>query len=60
MGSLCYKISIPFFCHYFDENHVKDIKIKKEVALLLKTMTKTCQLNGKFKEDVFRRVLSLK
>ena len=23
------KISIPLFCHYFDENHMKDKKIKK-------------------------------
>ena len=25
------KISIPFFCHYFDENHMKDMKIKKKL-----------------------------
>ena len=25
------KISIPFFCHYFDENHMKDKKIKKKL-----------------------------
>ena len=48
------------FCHYFDENHVKDMKIKKKIVLLLKTMTKTGQLNGKSREDVFRRVLSPK
>ena len=48
------------FCHYFDENHMKDMKIKKEIVLLLKPMKKTCQLNGKSKEDVFRRVLSPK
>ena len=37
------KISIPFFCHYFDENHMKDKKIKKEIVLLLKPMTcNTC------------------
>ena len=35
---------------------MKDKKIKKEIVLLLKPMTKTNQLNGKFKEDVFRRV----
>ena len=33
---------------------------KKEIVLLLKPMTKTCQLNGKSKEDFFRRVLSPK
>ena len=33
---------------------------KKEIVLLLKPMTKTSQLNGKSKEDVFRRVLSPK
>ena len=33
---------------------------KKEIVLLLKPMTKTSQLNGKSKEDVFRRVFSLK
>ena len=48
------------FCNYFDENHMKDMKIKKEIVLLLKPMTKTDQLNGKSKEDVFRRVLSPK
>ena len=25
------KKSIPFFCHYFDENHMKDMKIKKKL-----------------------------
>ena len=48
------------FCHYFDENHMKDKKIKNEIVLSLKPMTKTSQLNGKSKEDVFRRVLSPK
>ena len=55
-----YTVLIFFFCHYFDENHMKDKKIKKEIVLLLKPMKKTCQLNGKSKEDVFRRVLSPK
>ena len=48
------------FYHYFDENHMKDKKIKKKIVLLLKPMTKTSQLNGKSKEDVFRRVPSPK
>ena len=39
---------------------MKDKKIKKEIVLLLKPMTKTSQLNGKSKENVFRRVPSLK
>ena len=39
---------------------MKDKKIKKEIVLLLKPMTKTSQLNGKSKEDVFRRVFSPK
>ena len=39
---------------------MKDKKIKKEIVLLLKPMTKKSQLNGKSKEDVFRRVLSPK
>ena len=25
------KKSSPFFCHHFDENHMKDIKIKKKL-----------------------------
>ena len=54
------KYQFHFFCHYFDENHMKGMKIKKEIVLLLKPMKKTCQLNGKSKEDVFRRVLSPK
>ena len=54
------KKSIPFFRRYFDENHMKDMKIKKEIVFLLKPMTKTSQLNGKSKEDVFTRVLSPK
>ena len=45
------------FCHYFDENHMKEMKMKKEIVSLLKPMTKTNQLNGKSKEDVFRCVL---
>ena len=39
---------------------MKDKKIKNEIVLSLKPMTKTSQLNGKSKEDVFRRVLSPK
>ena len=39
---------------------MKDKKIKKKIVLLLKPMTKTSQLNGKSKEDFFRRVLSPK
>ena len=39
---------------------MNDMKIKKEIVLLLKPMTKTSQLNGKSKEDVFKRVLSPK
>ena len=35
-------------------------KKKRLYNLLLKPITKTSQLNGKFKEDVFRRVLSTK
>ena len=54
------KYQFLHFCHYFDENHMKDRTIKKEIVLLLKPMTKTSQLNGKAKEDVFRRVLSPK
>ena len=54
------KYQFLVFCHYFDENHMKDIKMKKEIVLLLKPMAKTSQLNGKFEEDVFRRVLSPK
>ena len=60
VGILCYKYQFLDFCHCFDENKMKDKKIKKEVVLLLKPMTKTSQLQGKSKEDVFRRVLSLK
>ena len=39
---------------------MKEIKMKKEIVLLLKPMTKTSEQNGKSmaKEDVFRCVLS--
>ena len=52
------KILVPCFCHSFDENHMKEMKMKKEIVLLLKPMTKTSEQNGKSKEDVFRCVLS--
>ena len=40
-GYAVLKISIPFFfCRYFDENRMKDMKIKKELVLLLKPMKK--------------------
>ena len=54
------KISIPFFCHYFDENHMKDKKIKKKLFYYWNQWKKTSQLDGKSKEDVFRRVISRK
>ena len=53
------KISIPCFFHHFDENHMKDMQMKKEILLLLKPMTKTSQLIDvavKSKKDVFRCV----
>ena len=61
-GPCAKKIIFFVFCHYFNENHMKDMKMKKRrlYNLLLKPMAKTSQLNGKFKEDVFRRVLSPK
>ena len=54
------KYQFLVFCHYFDENHMKEMKMKKEIVSLLKPMTKTSQLNGISKEDVFRCVLSPK
>ena len=46
-----YPVLKIFFCHYFDENHMKDKKIIiKKIVLLLKPMTKTSQLNGKSRE----------
>ena len=53
------KYQLLVFCHYFDENHMKD-KNEKEIVLFLKLITKTSQQNGKLKEDVFRRVFSSK
>ena len=47
---------LPLFWWKSHERHDN----KKEIVLLLKPMKKTCQLNGKSKEDVFRRVLSPK
>ena len=38
------------FFHYFDENHMKDKKIKKKIVLFLKPMTKTSQLNKMFSD----------
>ena len=34
------KKSVPFFCHYFDENNMKDMKIKKKLYFLLNPMEK--------------------
>ena len=51
-----YSFFLPLFWWNSHEGHGN----KKEIVLLLKPMKKTCQLNGKSKEDVFRRVLSPK
>ena len=52
------KISIPWFLPLFWwKTHERQ---EKKIVLLLKPITKTSQLNGKSKEDVFRRVLSPK
>ena len=53
-------IPIPFFLPLFWWKSHEGHGNKKEIVLLLKPMKKTCQLNGKSKEDVFRRVLSPK
>ena len=47
---------LPLFWWKLHEGHEN----KKEIVLLLKPMKKTSQLNGKSKEDVFRRLLSPK
>ena len=55
VGSCAKNINFLVFCHYFDENHMKDLQMKKEIELLLRPMTKTSQLNdisGNSKEDV--------
>ena len=54
------KISIPWFLPLFWWKSHEGHENKKEIVFLLKPMKKTCQLNGKSKEDVFRRVLSPK
>ena len=41
VGCPVLKYQFFVFCHYFDENHMKYMKIKKEIVLLLKPMTKT-------------------
>ena len=53
-------INFLFFCPYFDEFHMKEMKRTKEIVSLLKPMTKTSHLNGKSREDLFRCVLSPK
>ena len=54
------KISIPWFLPLFWWKSHERQENKREIVLLLTPMTKTSQLNGKSKENVFRRVLSLK
>ena len=55
------KISIPWFFPLFWWKSHEGHENKKEIVLLLKPMKKkTCQLNGKSKDDVFRRVLTAK
>ena len=39
---------------------MKELKMKKEIVLLLKPTTKTSQLNGKSREDLIRCVLGPK
>ena len=49
------------YSHYFDENHMKDKKIKKRFCfIIIESNDKNKSTNGKSKEDVFRRVLSPK
>ena len=35
------KYQFLVFCHYFDENYVKEMKMKKKIVLFLKPMTKS-------------------
>ena len=35
------KYQFLVFCHYFDENHMKEMKMKKKIVLFLKPMTKS-------------------
>ena len=37
------KVSIPSFLHYFDENHMKDKKIKERNCIIIET--KSSQVN---------------
>ena len=40
-GCLVLKYQFLGFCHYFDENHMKEMKMKKKIVLFLKPMTKS-------------------
>ena len=55
-----YPVLKIFFCHYFDENHMKDKKIKKKNCFIIETNDKNKSTKWKIKGDVFRRVLSPK
>ena len=55
-----YPVLIFFFCRYFDENRMKDMKIKKRTCFIIETNNKNKSAKWKIKGDVFRRVLSPK
>ena len=55
------KISIPWFLPLFWwKSHERQENKKRNCIIIETNENKTCQLNGKSKDDVFRRVLSPK
>ena len=47
------KISIPFFCHYFDKNHMKDKKIKRN-CIIIETNEKNVPTEWKIQGRCFQ------
>ena len=45
---------LVFFCHYLDENHMKEMKMRKEIVLLLASMTKNKSSKRKIQERCFQ------
>ena len=48
------KISNSFFCHYFDENHRRDMKIKKRNCIIIETKAKTKSTKWKIQGRCFQ------
>ena len=54
VGGLCYEYQFPVFCHYFHENHMKEMKMTKGNCIIIETNDKNKSTKWKIQGRCFQ------